>query len=72
MQLAANKQLQVDLNWVKNPLPLQEQPLRDRMTARHPITGTSERYSLYDRSLYDQKNQNVKKGSTEASMSAPP
>lgn len=58
IQLAANKDLKVDLQWVKNlrsPLPLEEQQDSDRMTARHPITGTSERYSLYDR--FHQKNQ---------------
>lgn len=58
INLAANKELHVDLQWVKNlrtPLQLEEQPNSDRMTEKHPITGTSERYSLYDR--FHQKNQ---------------
>ncbi|XP_077936579.1 uncharacterized protein LOC144383347 [Gasterosteus aculeatus] len=57
-KLAADKQLKVDLQWVKNlrsTLPLQEMPDSVRMAARHPITKTSDRYSLYDR--FHQKNQ---------------
>ncbi|KAM6943918.1 uncharacterized protein PEZ65_001841 [Lycodopsis pacificus] len=58
LKLAAEKDLRVDMQWVKNlrsPFPLQETPDSDRMAARHPITGTCERYSLYDR--FHQKNQ---------------
>lgn len=46
------------MQWVKNlrsPTLLQEMPDSDRMSARHPVTGTCERYSLYDR--FHQKNQ---------------
>ncbi|KAK0156411.1 hypothetical protein N1851_000281 [Merluccius polli] len=52
LKLAAKKELKVDMQWVKNlrsPFPSQENPDNDRLEARHPITGTCERYSLYDR-----------------------
>ncbi|KAL7402512.1 hypothetical protein ABVT39_015981 [Epinephelus coioides] len=58
VQRATKKELVVDPQWVKNlrsPLPLQEEPDSDRMSAKHPITGTNERYSLYDR--FHQSNQ---------------
>uniref|UniRef100_A0A8P4FW34 Ubiquitin-like protease family profile domain-containing protein n=1 Tax=Dicentrarchus labrax TaxID=13489 RepID=A0A8P4FW34_DICLA len=58
LKLAAKKELKVDMQWVKNlrsPFPSQENPDNDRLQARHPITGTCERYSLYDR--FHQKNQ---------------
>ncbi|KAM8760021.1 uncharacterized protein AB9X84_008237 [Acanthopagrus schlegelii] len=58
IKLAVNKELQMDMKWVKNlrfPLPLQGSLDGDRMAATHPITGTTERYSLYDR--FHQKNQ---------------
>ncbi|KAK9969956.1 hypothetical protein ABG768_028097 [Culter alburnus] len=58
MKLVANKELEVDLQWVKNsrsPFLLEGMPDNDRMSARHPATGTCERYSLYDR--FHQKNQ---------------
>ena len=54
----ANKELNVDMKWVKNlksPLPIQARLDVDRMGATHPITGTAERYSLYDR--FHQKKQ---------------
>lgn len=56
IKLAAKKELKVDMQWVKNlrsPFPLP--PESDRMSGRHPITGTTERFSLYDR--FHQKNQ---------------
>nr|XP_055036496.1 uncharacterized protein LOC129423979 [Misgurnus anguillicaudatus] len=46
------------MEWVKNlrsPLPLEDQSVYDRMKSKHPITGTAERYSLYDR--FHQINQ---------------
>lgn len=55
---AAQKALHVDMEWVKNlksPLPQQIKGNIDRFSAQHPVTGTSERYSLYDR--FHQKNQ---------------
>ncbi|XP_036935332.1 uncharacterized protein LOC119008775 isoform X3 [Acanthopagrus latus] len=58
IKLAVNKELQMDMKWVKNlrfPLPLQGSLDGDRVAATHPITGTTERYSLYDR--FHQKNQ---------------
>ena len=58
LKLAAKKELKVDMQWVKNlrsPFPSQENPENNRLEARHPITGTCERYSLYDR--FHQKNQ---------------
>ncbi|XP_034562828.1 uncharacterized protein LOC117829310 [Notolabrus celidotus] len=46
------------MQWVKNlrsPFPQHGKLASDRMESTHPITGTSERYSLYDR--FHQKNQ---------------
>lgn len=58
IKLAAKKELQVDMQWVNNlrsPFPLKGMPESDRMAGRHLITGTCERYSLYD--WFHQKNQ---------------
>lgn len=55
---AAQKDLSVHMEWVKNlraPLPLQSNNDFDRFAAQHPVTGTSDRYSVYDR--FHQKNQ---------------
>lgn len=58
IQLATRKELQVDMEWIKRlkcPLLTLTNTDVDRLTATHPITQTSERYSLYDR--FHQKNQ---------------
>ena len=55
IKLAAKKEFKVDMQWVKNPRsPFPPLPESDSMSGRHPITGTSERYSLYHR--FHQKN----------------
>lgn len=55
---AALKELKVEMEWVNNmrfPLTHQTTNTVDRMAAQHPVTGTCERYSLYDR--FHQTNQ---------------
>ncbi|XP_054595991.2 uncharacterized protein [Nothobranchius furzeri] len=55
---AKTKELQAEMDRVKQlrcPLPQQPEANAERMSAKHPVTGTSERFSLYDR--FHQKNQ---------------
>ncbi|XP_030581204.1 uncharacterized protein LOC115777435 [Archocentrus centrarchus] len=52
IKLAGKKKLKIDMQWVKNlrsQLPVQKEQDTNRMAAIHPVTRTSERYSLYDR-----------------------
>lgn len=52
IKLAGKKKLKIDMQWVKDlrsNLLVQVQQNTNRMAALHPVTRTSDRYSLYDR-----------------------